>query len=213
MRITFINRSPQHLKPATELAAINAHRAHLRHDRKHKAVKTAAQRLNVHILSHVDNGGDCSNDADPSSTALVLSQHIGGLRDDPFWSLPVANTNSAMTGFDYHFQVMCPLALGLGNYNHTQHQIMRINVLETAMYCSAMIAFDLVMQSLHLDNTQRVTQAAMFHMSTALTALRQALTDPIYGTSDIVLATIFPIAVVYVRVFSLTPVRALGGVF
>ncbi|EXJ56027.1 hypothetical protein A1O7_08958 [Cladophialophora yegresii CBS 114405] len=216
MPITFINRSTHNFHPRGELATINAHHAHTRHQKRRRAIKHAASRQNAWILSYVVTERD-NVDADPESDAddqvhrqqqhatntmdslLFLPRQIGALRDDPFWTLPVANTHSAMTAFDFHFQVMCPLALGLGNYNQRQHQIMRLNVLETAMYCSSMIAFGLVMQSLHMHSAARLSREAVHHVNNAVGGLRAAVgnPDPRVGTSDIVLATIFPMAVVY----------------
>jgi hypothetical protein len=162
---------------------------------------------NAYAYAHANtnNSGSSSRssssaNANPVNGLPFLPRQIGALRDDPFWTLPVANTHGAMTAFDYHFQVMCPLALGLGNYNERQHQIMRVHVLETAMYCSSMIAFDLVMQSLHMDVTARLSRQAVHHVNNAVVGLRAAVEDPDprVATSDIVLATIFPMAVVYV---------------
>ena len=199
MPIAFINRSISNFRPADELAAVNAHHAHIRHERRHRGIKDAARRRNGRILSYVDQKNDQSMDDTFSyHNSLRLARQIGGLRSDPFWTLPVANTHDAMPAFDHLFNVMCPLALGLGNYNTVQHAIMRVNMLETAMYCSSMIAFDLIMQSLHVDHTRRLSQAALWHVNFAVRALGQMVADPVRGTSDIVLATIFPVAVVYV---------------
>ncbi|KIW64569.1 hypothetical protein PV04_09494 [Phialophora macrospora] len=228
MPVTFINRSTRNFNPTSELAAINAHHAYTRHQKRYAAIKNAARRQNAQILSYVvvdegeededegneDNVDDCANRKHGARSSSRTNTHahantvdgllfpprqIGALRDDPFWTLPVANTHGAMTAFDYHFQVMCPLALGLGNYTERQHQIMRVHVLETAMYCSSMIAFDLVMQSLHMDVTARLSRQAVHHVNNAMAGLRAAVgdPDPRVGTSDIVLATIFPVAVVY----------------
>ncbi|OCT45287.1 hypothetical protein CLCR_06154 [Cladophialophora carrionii] len=227
MPITFINRSTHNFHPPTELAAINAHHAHTRHQKRRRAIEDAARRQNARILSYVvtereRESDDVAAEGDADANDQVYSQQhaansnttdalvfclppwqrprqIGTLRDDPFWTLPVANTHSAMTAFDYHFQVMCPLALGLGNYNQRQHQIMRLHVLETAMYCSSMIAFGLVMQSLHVHCAARLSREAVHHVNNAVGGLRAAVgnLDPRVGTSDIVLATIFPMAVVY----------------
>jgi hypothetical protein len=172
---------------------------------KHGA--SSSFQANAYAYAHTDanNSGSSSRSSSSANTntvngLLFLPRQIGALRDDPFWTLPVANTHGAMTAFDYHFQVMCPLALGLGNYTERQHQIMRVHVLETAMYCSSMFAFDLVMQSLHMDVTARLSRQAGHHVNNAVAGLRAAVEDPDprVATSDIVLATIFPMAVVYV---------------
>ncbi|OAP62654.1 hypothetical protein AYL99_01881 [Fonsecaea erecta] len=188
MPVTFINRNIQNFQRNSELAAINAHHAHIKHEKRRKAIRDAARRRNAQLLSYVE--------ASSASMPLLFCQ-IGGLRDDPFWTLPVENTCDAMRGFDYHFQVLCPLALSLGNYNNAQHQFMRTNVLQTGMYCSSMIALNLIMQRLHMDSTARLSRAALYHLNNAVVQLREALEDPVTNTSDIVLATIFPMAVVY----------------
>ncbi|KIY04211.1 uncharacterized protein Z520_00904 [Fonsecaea multimorphosa CBS 102226] len=188
MPVTFINRNIRNFERSSELAAINAHHAHIKHEKRRHAIRDAARRRNAELLSYVE-----VSDASPP----LLFYQIGGLRDDPFWTLPVKNTCDAMTGFDHHFQVLCPLALRLGNYNDTQHHFMRINVLETGMYCSSMIALNLTMQRLHMDSTARLSRAALYHLNNAVVQLREALQDPETSTSDIVLATIFPMAVVY----------------
>ncbi|EXJ65989.1 uncharacterized protein A1O5_10966 [Cladophialophora psammophila CBS 110553] len=196
MPFTFINRNTRNFGRNSEIAAINAHHAYTKHAKRREAIKEAARRRNAELLSYVE--------ASHASMPLLIQQ-IGGLRDDPFWTLPVENTCDAMTGFDYHFQVLCPLALSLGNYNHAQHQIMRSNVLQTAMYCSSMIALNLTMQRLHMDSTTRLSRAALYHLNNAVAQLRETLQDPVASTSDIVLATIFPMAVVYVWLLRSSP--------
>ncbi|KIW33260.1 uncharacterized protein PV07_00127 [Cladophialophora immunda] len=188
MPVTFINRNIRNFERGSELAAINAHHAHIKHEKRREAIRDAARQRNARLLSYVEA---------PHSPTPLLVRHIGGLRDDPFWTLPVENTCDAMLGFDYHFQVLCPLALSLGNYNRTQHECMRINVLQTGMYCSSMIALNLTMQRLHLESTARLSRAALYHLNNAVAQLREALQDPATSTGDIVLATIFPMAVVY----------------
>lgn len=66
------------------------------------------------------------------------------------------------------------------------------------MYCSSLIPVDLIMQSLHVDHTRRLSRAALWHVNSAIGALAREVADPLRDTSDIVLATIFPMAVVYV---------------
>ncbi|KIW86439.1 hypothetical protein Z517_01836 [Fonsecaea pedrosoi CBS 271.37] len=74
---------------------------------------------------------------------------------------------------------------------------MRTNVLQTSMYCSSMIALNLTMQRLHMDSTTRLSRAVIYHLNNTVVQLRDALRDPATCTSDIVLATIFPMASVY----------------
>jgi hypothetical protein len=195
MPVTFINRNPRNFNSTSALSAINAHHAHIRHDRRLKATKEAARKRNTHILSYVEES-DTSSSTDP----VVLFQHIGTLRDDPFWTLPIENRHDAFTGFDYHFQVTCPVALSLGDFTPVQHGILRLCMLETAMLCSAMIAFSLTMRSLSKGRTKHLARAALYHANDAIVGLRKALMDPATETSDTVLATIFGMALVYVRI-------------
>ncbi len=95
MPIAFINRSIENFKPASELAVVNAHHAHIRHERRRRAVKDAARKLNASILSYVDIDGLRPDDAPPMRDPLILVLQIGGLRSDPFWTLPVANSHNA----------------------------------------------------------------------------------------------------------------------
>jgi hypothetical protein len=86
----------------------------------------------------------------------------------------------------------------LGNYNQAQHQIVAANVVQTAMYCSSIIALNLTMQSLYLPNNKLLSQAALYHLNKAVVRLRECLQTSTNCTSDITLATIFPLAVVHV---------------
>ncbi|KAK4936120.1 hypothetical protein LTR10_022964 [Elasticomyces elasticus] len=180
---TFINRTTSDYGLTSDQPAVNAHIARLSHRRRKRARVPNTTRRTF-------------------GSRLLAIHHIGGLRDDPFWSLPVENKHDAMTGFDHHFQVLCPRALSLGNYNYHQHCVMAANVLQTPMYCSSMIALNLTVQSqsqaeIQAGTAQRLSLAAMYHLNEAVAAVRECLADSERCTSDIVLATIFPLAVVH----------------
>ncbi|KAJ9602988.1 hypothetical protein H2200_012283 [Cladophialophora chaetospira] len=196
MPVTFINRSKNNFKPSTEIGAINAHRAHLRYEKKRKAARETACRRNVQVFSC--NEATEQYDAEPIQCSMsLIAQHIGSLRDDPFWTMPVDNSYDAMMSFDYLFQVICPFALSLNNLDRKQFEVIRMNILETRIYCSAMIALGLMLRSLHMDNTKRLSRATMYHLNNAIVALRGAVEDPLLGTSDLVLSTICTVAIVY----------------
>ncbi|KAI1620730.1 hypothetical protein EDD37DRAFT_168030 [Exophiala viscosa] len=182
-RPTFINRTTSDYGLTSDQPAVNAHIARLSHRRR--------KRARVPNITRRTFG-----------SRFLAIHHIGGLRDDPFWSLPVENKHDAMTGFDHHFQVLCPRALSIGNYNYHQHCVMAANVLQTPMYCHSMIALNLTVQSQSQAQVQdgtahRLSLAAMYHLNVAVAAVRECLADPERCTSDIVLATIFPLSVVH----------------
>ena len=68
-----------------------------------------------------------------------------------------------------------------------------------------------------MDNTKRLSREALYHLNNAVVGLREAMEDQLIRTSDIVLAMIFPMALVYVRMpvrlllMSLKPLDELGG--
>ena len=197
MRIAFINRTKQNFKPSDELPTINAHHAHVRHERKRKALKEENYRQHMEVLREIQ-GADRSDAQAVKCNALLVGRHIGSLRDDPFWTIPVDNSHNAMMSFDYLFQVICPLALNLGIYNKRQHEILRTNMLDTRMYCSSMIAVGLILESLQSDDPTRLSRATLFHLSNAVVGLSTAVADPLQCATDLVLQTICCVGIVYV---------------
>lgn len=79
---TFINRTTTDYGLTSDQPAVNAHIARVSHRRRKRARAPYTARRTF------------------ASRFLAMHQ-IGGHRDDPFWSLPVANKYDAMTGFDH----------------------------------------------------------------------------------------------------------------
>jgi hypothetical protein len=192
----------------------------INHDAKHLNItRRDIRSINTHVNSHIATRTRARKDDEAASlvsSSSPLSYQIGGLRTDPFRMLPIESRGAVPKAFDYcqcsvidrcvaytkltlpDTHTYLPACCQVGIVEPIQAQTLMLNILHDPMLCESIIAMTLMMQNLHLDISNRLSTAIVFHSNNVISKLRQVLLEPEGMHSDLVIVVISSQAIIQV---------------